>query len=343
MVIIKMVELYQGGYSLVRKSGVGQAIVHQENILRTMNIPTSGKYHNREGIVHINTVFPESDIEALKAKRRGQKVVWFAHSTQEDFRNSFPGSNLFAPLFRRWITFCYRLGDVIITPTEYSKHLLRGYGIKKPIYVLSNGVDTETFAPNPAVREGFRRDLGLDASAKIVICAGLWIERKGILDFIETARKMPDVTFLWYGETPKRLITRNVRAAMRDAPGNLRFMGYVPQSELRTAYQGADAFLFLSKEETEGIVVLEALSCQIPVILRDIPVYEGWLQDGKSACMVKSPDEAVFCIRRILDNPYGFADDLGRRGREIAKTRDYKLSGKRLLQIYELEGMRVKR
>ena len=46
------------------------------------------------------------------------------------------------------------------------------------------------------------------------------------------------------------------------------------------AYCGADAFAFFSYEETEGIVVLEALSCEIPVIVRDIPVYEKWLEDG---------------------------------------------------------------
>lgn len=41
-------------------------------------------------------------------------------------------------------------------------------------------------------------------------------------------------------------------------------------------------FCFMSHEETEGIVVLEALACCIPVLVRDIPVYEDWLADGKN-------------------------------------------------------------
>lgn len=338
-----MVELYQGGYSVVRKSGVGQAIVHQENILRAMNVEASCKYQNREGILHINTVFPDSVVEAIKAKRRGQQIVWFAHSTREDFRRSFPGTNFLAPLFGRWIVFCYQLGDVIITPTEYSKHLLRGYGIRKPIYVLSNGVDTKYFSPDASARNGFRRSLGLDRSAKVVISVGLWIERKGILDFMEAAKRMPDVTFLWYGDTPKQFITGKVKAAMQAAPDNLRFMGYVSQSELRTAYQGADAFLFLSHEETEGIAVLEALACQMTVILRDIPVYEGWLQNGESVYKVQSVDGAVACIRDVLDHPSDAVCRIKKRGIEVAESRDYKLSGKQLLQIYELEGMCVNR
>ncbi|MCD8155711.1 MAG: glycosyltransferase [Clostridiales bacterium] len=334
-----MVELYQGGYSLVRESGVGQAIVHQGNILRAMNVETSDKYQNREGIVHINTIFPDSVVEALRAKRRGQRVVWFVHSTEEDFRNSFPCSNLLAPLFRRWITFCYQLGDVIITPTEYSKKLLRSYGIKKTIYTLSNGVDTDYFIPDRSARINFRESLLLDDSAKIVISAGLPIERKGILDFIETAKKMPDVLFLWYGSIPRFLIRKKVLRAIKTAPDNCCFMRYVPQDEIRTGYQAADAFLFLSHEETEGIVVLEALACQTPVILRDIPVYEGWLQNGESAYKIKSDDEVVACIRKVLDSPSDCAGNVKRRGREVAESRNYKLLGKRLLQIYELEGM----
>ncbi len=336
-----MVELYQGGYSLVCKSGVGQAIVHQGKILRKMNVETSDKYQNRENIVHINTVFPDSVVEALRAKRRGQRVVWFAHSTQEDFRNSFPGSNILAPLFRRWIKFCYQLGDVIITPTEYSKKLLRSYGIKKPIYVLSNGVDTDYFTPDDSARIKLRDSFLLDESTKVVVSAGIPIERKGILEFIEAAKEMPDVIFLWYGNLSRSLIRKKVQYAIDTAPGNFCFMGYVSQEELREAYQAADAFLFLSHEETEGIVVLEALACQTPVIVRDIPVYDGWLQNKESAYKIKNDNEIVSCIREVLDCPADCLDNVKRCGREVAESRDYKLSGKQLLQIYELEGMGV--
>lgn len=67
---------------------------------------------------------------------------------------------------------------------------------------------------------------------------------------------------------------------MAEKPENVIFAGFMPPVILRDAYCGADAFAFFSYEETEGIVVLEALSCEIPVIVRDIPVYEKWLEDG---------------------------------------------------------------
>ena len=114
----------------------------------------------------------------------------------------------------------------------------------------------------------------------MVISVGHYMQRKGILDFIALARKMPQVQFLWFGYTDPHLVPHNVKAAMADAPENLRFPGFLSQAELRTAYCGADAFLFCSYEETEGIVILEALACATPTLVRDIPAYRGWLRDS---------------------------------------------------------------
>jgi 1,2-diacylglycerol-3-alpha-glucose alpha-1,2-glucosyltransferase len=90
---------------------------------------------------------------------------------------------------------CYEIGDVIITPTEYSKKLLQSYGIRKPIYSLSNGVDTDFFAPSAERRAIFRRKYGLGPEDKAVISVGHYIERKGLPDFIELARRMPQMRF----------------------------------------------------------------------------------------------------------------------------------------------------
>lgn len=138
--------IYEGGFGIVAKSGVGSAIKHQKNMLKQADIEEAKSWKEAD-IVHINTVFPDSVLAACLAKMQGKKVVYYGHSTMEDFRNSFIGSNRFAPLFKKWICFCYGLGDIVITPTEYSKGLLKSYGIQKKIYAVSNGVDTEFSNP----------------------------------------------------------------------------------------------------------------------------------------------------------------------------------------------------
>ena len=182
--------IYSGGEKLVGRSGVGQAIRHQRECLRRAEIGTTSRWTKDAAAVHVNTILPDSVLAALGAKLRRRKVVWYGHSTMEDFRSSFKGSNVLAPLFKRWITFCYGLGDVVLTPTEYSRRLLEGYGLKKPVYSISNGVDTEFFKPDPAARSALRTRYGLGEEAKVVVSVGHMIARKGLPEFLELARRM---------------------------------------------------------------------------------------------------------------------------------------------------------
>ncbi len=262
--------------------------------------------------------------------------MFYGHSTEEDFRDSFKGSNLLAPLFRRWIKFCYGRGDVIITPTPYSKQLLESYGIRRPIYALSNGVDTDFFTPSLARRKVFREKYGVGQQEKAVLSVGHYIARKGLVEFVDMARKLPDVRFFWFGYTNLDLVPHEIRKAIADAPSNLVFPGYVGREELRDAYCGCDVFAFMSHEETEGIVVLEALACGIPTVVRDIPVYRDWLTDGVSVC--KAKDDWDF-LRKVSGLLNGGLPSPAAGGLEVARGRSIAAMGRVLRTIYELEGL----
>ncbi|MCX4370659.1 MAG: glycosyltransferase family 4 protein [Dysosmobacter sp.] len=323
--------IYSGGEKLVGRSGVGQAIRHQRECLRRSGVPTTDRWTQDAAAVHVNTILPDSVFAALGAKLRGRKVIWYGHSTMEDFRSSFKGSNALAPLFKRWITFCYSLGDVVLTPTEYSKQLLEGYGLKKPVYSISNGVDTGFFKPNSAARAAFRARYGLGREEKVVVSVGHTIARKGVTEFLDLAERLPDVRFIWFGWTNPKLIPQEIAQAIQHAPANVLFPGYVDREKLREAYQGADVFAFLSHEETEGIVVLEALACGIPTVLRDIPVYGGWLQDGENVYKTSDNDGFQRIVSDLLD---GTLRDITSAGRAVAESRSLEQVGKCLKEIY---------
>lgn len=325
------VHIYTGSLALVGKSGVGQAANHQRAALQSAGVEVVTQWQPPADAVHINTVLPCSVRAARKARRRGIPVIWYGHSTEEDFRHSFAGSNLLAPLFKRWLCHCYNQADLILTPTPYAANILQGYGLRPPVRVLSNGVDTEFFAPDPARGAAFREKYGLADGQKAVVSAGHFFERKGILDFIALARRMPGVRFFWFGHTDPALVPRAVRKAMQAAPPNLCFAGFVTQAALRDAYCGADAFLFCSHEETEGIVVLEALACGVPVLVRDIPVYKGWLTDGVN--VYKAADNAGLQTKLagILQHRL---PDVTAAGRRVAEERALPVIGQALLGHY---------
>ncbi len=303
----------------------------QEESLRKSGAKVTTNPEEDYDIVHINTVFPSDLRMARKAKKQGKKVVYHAHSTKEDFQNSFTGSNLAAPFFKKWIMKCYQSGDLILTPTNYSRSLLEGYGIEKPIQVISNGVDTDLFQKNALDRESFRRKYGFRDDDKIIMSVGLYFERKGILDFVELAKKLPQYQFVWFGYSPDSQIPARIREAVHTKLPNLRFMGYLPKEELRKAYSSCDLFFFPSHEETEGIVVLEALASEIPVLLRDIPVYADWLEDKKDVYKGRGIDMFEKRIVQILENQ---VPSLVANGLERARERDVSEQAKLLLQYY---------
>ena len=161
--------LFSEGMNLIKISGLGRAIMHQQRAMELNGIEYTLDPKDSYDVVHINTLGLKSKHLAKKAKKAGKRVVYHAHSTQEDFRNSFIGSNLISGLFKKWICSCYRRGDVIVTPTEYSKSLIRGYGLTAPIYAVSNGIDLARYEPKENDREAFRKKFGLKDDDKVVI------------------------------------------------------------------------------------------------------------------------------------------------------------------------------
>lgn len=323
--------LYSGSLKLVEKSGVGHAVLHQKEMLESVGVETTFRDAPDAGIIHVNTVFPDSFLKAIAAHMEGKKVIYYGHSTMEDFKHSFHGSDVFAPLFKKWIRVCYSRGDVIITPTEYSRNLLLSYGIQKPIFPLSNGIETERFQFSPQRRERFRRKYHIAEWEQAVLSVGHYIERKGILDFISMARANPARRFFWFGYTNLKFVPKAVQRAIENAPENLAFPGYVESEELCDAYCGCDLFQFMSYEETEGIVVLEALSCEIPVVIRDIPVYDGWLTDRENVYKAGDCEAFQRAMEGILSGTW---PDLRKAGRKVAEQRDVGRMGEKLLAVY---------
>lgn len=324
--------LHSDKLETIEKSGVGRAIKHQMKALELNNVEYTLNPEDDYDIIHINTIFPESYLMGKKAKKKGAKVIFHAHSTEEDFRNSFLLSNQVAPLFKVWLKKCYSSADLVITPTPYSKRLLESYDLGKEIIAVSNGIELDFFKHNDSEGEEFRKNFGFTKDDKIIMAVGLYIERKGILEFVELAKKMPQYKFIWFGYTNLNTVPAKIREAVETKLDNLYFPGYVPREVLKGAYSGADLFFFPTHEETEGIVLLEALAVKIPVLIRDIPIYEGWFIDGVNVYKGKNNEEFEEKIKGILENEL---PSLVEEGYKVAEERDIKNIGKELKQIYE--------
>ena len=324
--------LYTEGEKLFSKSGLGKAIKHQIKALETQNIEYTTNIHDDYDIVHINFYGPNSYALAKNAHKKGKKVVYHAHSTEEDFKNGFIFSKQISPMFKKWITKCYELGDVIITPTPYSKRLLESYNISKKIYAISNGIDLEKFKKDKKKGDAFRKKYKIKKNEKVIIGVGLYIERKGIVDFVELAKRFPNYKFIWFGYSPLSAATKKVRDAVNTKLKNLVFAGYVEQKRIIEAMNGCDLYLFPTYEETEGIPIIEACACKTKALIRDIPVFEDWLIDNVNVYKAKDLDEFEEKIKKIFNKEL---PNIEKEEYKVAEERDIKKIGEKLKSVYE--------
>ena len=326
--------LYAEGLKTIGKSGLGKAIQHQMKALEDENIEYTLNPKDDYDILHINTWFLKSYFMAKRAKRKGKKIVYHAHSTEEDYKNGFILAKQTSKLIKWWLIKCYSLGDVIITPTIYSKNLLEGYkGLEnKKIYAISNGVELDFFIKNKKYGEEFRKKYGYTENDKVIVGIGLYIERKGIVDFVELAKRMPEYKFIWFGYSPLAVATEPVRKAVNTKLDNLTFAGYVERDMIRAALNGCNLYLFPTFEETEGIPIIEAISCSTDAIIRDIPIFDGWLEDGKNVYKAKDVDDFEFKIKEFMS---GKLKSVSKNAYPVAIERDQKNIGKQLKSVYE--------
>lgn len=329
-----MVLLYTEGEKIVGKSGLGKAIKHQMQALDSEKIPYTTNVKDDYDILHINTYFPKSYLFAKKARREGKKIVYHAHSTEEDYRDGFILGHITSKVFKKWICKCYNLGDIILTPTPYSKRILESYHeLKgKKIIDISNGIDISFFKSKKSYRTDLRKRYNLSDDTKIVLGIGLYIRRKGIVDFIELARRMPEYTFIWYGYSSLLVATSDVRKAFRNLPDNLIFPGYGEKELIREALGGCDLYFFPTYEETEGIPLMEACAMKCNILVRDIPIWNGLVEDGVNVYKAKDVDGFEQKIKLILENKLPSLKD---NTYPIAQARDIKVVGRKLKSIYE--------
>ncbi len=325
--------LYAEGLDKIGKSGLGKAIQHQEKALQYEKIPYTFDVEEDYDILHINTYFFQSYLLAKKAKKNHKKIVYHAHSTEEDYKDGFVLGHLTSKMFKKWIVKCYQLGDVLITPTPYSKKLLESYeGLEdKKIYDISNGIDLDFWTKDETRRKKFRKKYHFSEKDKVIVGIGLYIRRKGIVDFVELAQRLPEYQFIWFGESPLSIATDDVKKAVKTTLPNLTFAGYVEKEGIRDALDACDLYLMPTLEETEGIPVIEACAMKCDILIRDIAIFKDWFIEGKDLYKAKDVDEFEDKIKKILKNEL---PSLRGNAYHKAQERDIKEVGRQLHAVY---------
>jgi 1,2-diacylglycerol-3-alpha-glucose alpha-1,2-glucosyltransferase len=283
--------------------GHAQTVKNQRTILDRRGIDYTTKPTLDAHILHLNNMGPRSLYYAKRANRADVPVIIHTHQTAADLRDSFRFFDLLARPAKPYLSYAYAHGDRLICPTEHNREVIEDY-TDVPKTVISNGFDPGKVdgADDEDLRETYHERYDLEPP--VVFMVGHVIERKGLRPFVETARAMPDVDFAWFGylnpgggRLDRVLRKRETTKLVKSAPDNCTFTGYV--DDIEGAFAAGDVFFWPSKNENEGIALLEAMACGKPPVIRDIPTYE-WLTDGGDC--LKASGEFEKSLRRLLDD-----------------------------------------
>ena len=254
--------IYSQNQKQMQKSGIGNALRHQKEALEANGVEVTFDPKDSFDICHINTLFYRSYRFMRKLQKKQIPVVAHGHSTKEDFLNSFKASNIIAPWFNHNLLRMYRHADYIITPTPYSKGLIENYsGINAKIFPLSNGINLERYLRDTKFDEKDEKDfydfIGIKPTDKFIIGMGFYFVRKGLHDFIEVAKKFPDIKFIWFGQRYKLITSHPIMKALKNKPDNVILPGYINMKYKKVAFGKASLFFFPSYEETKAMFLGE--------------------------------------------------------------------------------------
>lgn len=311
----------------VFSGGIRQAYENQRRALRKCGITVTSEPSDSFDVLHLQRIGPRSLYLAEKYSGR-LPVIIHAHTTAEDFANSFVMSDSLAPYLGRMLTYFYNKADLLIAPTPYAQRVLQRDGVTRPVEVVSNGVDLTRFQSlNRARSMGRGRHL---LRGVVVFAVGLVLLRKGVDLFCEVARRLPAITFVWFGRVHRAVKPRTRRIIM-GAPENVRFPGYV--ENVTEAYAAGDIFFFPSAVENEGIAVLEAAAAARPLVLRDSECFAGRFVDDENCLMAADAEEFSRHLQRLVDDP-DLRLRLGDEARRFAAAHSLEQVGSRLRDIY---------
>jgi 1,2-diacylglycerol-3-alpha-glucose alpha-1,2-glucosyltransferase len=284
-------------------------------------------------VLHVHSPLPNSFLWALRRKLAGKPVVVHGRHLPELIKGGFVGGAAAYPFVRMYSVMFYNLGTVVVGATPYVTRVLAKDGVRGPFKVIPNGIDRSVFVRDDASGAAFKARLGLAEDDKLVLSVGLRIPRKGVDTFVNIASQLDDrgdVKFVWVGASEPLL-----KDALGSMPkGNVLFPGHVPFEEIVGAYSAADVFVFPTRAESYGNVMLEAASCGCPLLIRDIPVYEDWVVDGKHCMKAREDAEFAEKLRRLLDDQ-SLRQDMARGAQALAEEHDIRKTAAMLKELYE--------
>jgi glycosyltransferase involved in cell wall biosynthesis len=234
--------------------------------------------------------------------------------------------------------------DAIVAPSQPMLDVLCSYGVKVKAEVIPTGLQAQSFAA--ADGAAFREKYQIPHDRPMALYVGRVAFEKNI-DFLlrmaaELREMQPDVLLVVAGEGPAEKSLHQLAIELH-LQNNIRFIGYLDRNtELNACYKAADVFVFSSKSETQGLVIIEAMAQGTPVVAIAELGTKSILIEGDGA-LIAPEDEVIFAERvNSLLQDKKVRNALGVKARAYVEEKwTSRAQAERVVEFYQ--GMLTKR
>lgn len=294
-------------------------------------------------VIHCQHPFVVGNLGAELSEKHNIPMVYTAHS-RYDMMVATAKSQMVRTMVPKAMQgivrrFCGR-ADYVITPSKNTRDALREEGIRARYVVIPSGVRPP--APRPNARVDIRSQLGIPPEKPVLLYLGrlgpekrvdLILESVAMMKHIGLPEPLRDFHVILAGDGQCRH-DLEVQTAELGIQNRVTFTGMIPPAEVGNWYSASDIFVFPSALETQGMVLLEAMTMGLPCIT----VNEG----GASEMVVEG--ETGFCIpqtchafaksmNRLLIDP-ALRQKFGEAGRVRAERFTPEAMAERVLDVY---------
>ncbi|EHJ93641.1 glycosyltransferase [Vreelandella boliviensis] len=263
-------------------------------------------------LIHVHTPFTAHYAGVALGRRLGLPVVATYHTLFEEYVHHY-----IRWLPRRWLRWaarrlsvhqCQQL-DALIAPSRAMQDALSRYGVTTPTTVIATGLALESFCHTQGAQHDsdFRAHYHLPQEARLLLYVGRAAFEKNINFLIDMLPKVlaehPTTRLIITGEGPAHdsLVRRAEEIGLAES---VLFLGYLDRNgPLQAAYRAADVFVFASRTETQGLVLLEAMVLGTPVVSTAAMGTLDVLKEGEG-CLIaeENHDDFASKVNRLLSD-----------------------------------------
>ena len=261
----------------------------------------------RPDIIHLHHPFWLGSLGLFLARRMRVHSVYTYHTRLEHLAHylPFPG-RLFRNFVSHWLVkrFANKCSAVIV-PTNAAKEYMRLIGVARPIFVQPTGIDFDSYQDvGEAEIANLRKRYAL-GDALVLISASRLSSEKNIDFLIRGAARLRErlgrpfrLLILGEGGERPRLEALIDELGLDDY---VTLAGAVSPERMAAHYHLGDAFVFASRAETQGMVVVEAMAAGLPVVAVEASGVDDFVEHGKNGFKTPKNIEAwVQAVDAIL-------------------------------------------